>query len=343
MADADEEKARGGAAGGAPVEPDPVAGAATEGADRAGAGAAGPDGPGGAEAPPVEPPPVTDGPAVPLTADDGPEAVDEGPTVRLPAGGAAVDDPAVDGAAVPDGRRVSPFRRALSRVTAANAMIAVLLALLGFTLVVQVRTNSTDASLASARQEDLVRILSDLEAQEERVRQDIAVLEESQRQLNSGAEGRQAALEEAARRADELGILAGTLPARGPGLAVTFSGATKPVAASRVLDAVQELRGAGAEAMQISGGDGATVRIIASTYFLDADGGISVGGRRLTGPYRISVIGDPKTMQTALNIPGGVVASVSGDGGNVAIEEREVVDVTALSPPKELQHARPVS
>ena len=85
-----------------------------------------------------------------------------------------------------------------------------------------------------------------------------------------------------------------------------------------MLDAVQELRGAGAEAMQISGGDGATVRIIASTYFLDSDGGISVvDGRRLTGPYTITVIGDPKTMRTALNIPGGVVASVSGDGGNV--------------------------
>ncbi|WP_422769554.1 DUF881 domain-containing protein [Plantactinospora sp. WMMC1484] len=338
MADANEEKAPGGAAGGAPVGPDPASAGAAEGADRTGAGATDSDAPGRAEAPPAEHAAgsVTDGPTVPLTGDGGPELAD-GPTVPLPAGEAVVDE------AVAPGRRVSPVRRALSRVTAANAMIAVLLALLGFTLVVQVRTNSTDASLASARQEDLVRILSDLEAQEERVRQDIAVLEESQRQLNSGAEGRQAALEEAARRADELGILAGTLPARGPGLAVTFARVTKPVAASRVLDAVQELRGAGAEAMQISGGDGATVRIIASTYFLDADGGISVGGRRLTGPYRISVIGDPKTMQTALNIPGGVVASVSGDGGNVAIEEREVVDVTALSPPKDLQHARPVS
>lgn len=278
-------------------------------------------------------------------------------TVRLPAGAgatpasgevepaaaaverAAGDDPAP--APAPVARAWAWARR--PRLSAANAIIAVLLALLGFTLVVQVKTNSTDAALETTRQEDLVRILSDLEAQEERLRQDIAALEESQRQLTSGAQGRRAALEEATRRADELGILAGTLPARGPGLVITFTPGAKPISASRVLDAVQELRGAGGEAMQITGAGGGTVRITASTYFLDAQGGISVSGRRLTGPYIIVVIGDPKTMRTALNIPGGVVASVSGDGGNVAIEERDVVDVTALSPPEELQHARPVS
>ncbi|WP_460916350.1 DUF881 domain-containing protein [Plantactinospora veratri] len=290
-----------------------------------------------------------DDPTVRLSTGDGAGrrlSADDGPTVPLPAEDAPTasgDDGTLPIAAGESAGPVSAARRLLPRLTAANAMIGVLLALLGFTLVVQVRTNSTGASLETTRQEDLVRILSDLEAQEERVRQDIGALEESQRQLNSGAEGRQAALDEATRRADELGILAGTLPARGPGLTVSFMPVSKPIAASRVLDAVQELRGAGAEAMQIAGGDGATVRIIASTYFLDANGGISVSGRRLTGPFMITVIGDPKTMQTALNIPGGVVASVSGDGGNVAIQEREVVDVTALSPPKALQHARPVS
>jgi len=297
-------------------------GAARLAAERDGGGdAPAPVVPGWTEGRTAEP---TDGPTVALPSDD--------ETVPLPSGAEAA----------PAGSGERP-RRTLPRLTAANAMIAVLLALLGFTLVVQLKSNSTDAGLETTRQEDLVRILSDLDAQRERVQEDITALEESQRQLNSGAEGRQAALDEATRRADELGVLAGTLPARGPGLTVSFMAVRKPIAASRVLDAVQELRGAGAEAMQIAGGDGATVRITASTYFLDASGGISVSGRRLTGPYMIMVIGDPKTMETALNIPGGVVASVSGDGGNVAIQEREVVDVTALSPPKELQHARPVS
>ncbi|MGS2615855.1 DUF881 domain-containing protein [Micromonospora sp. LZ34] len=254
------------------------------------------------------------------------------------AGGPAESTPDADESVV------GPVRSMRARLSSAGLMIAVLLALLGFTLVVQLKTTSTDPTLAATRQEDLVRILYDLDSRTNRLRQDIESLEESQRQLQSGEQGRQAALEEATRRADELGILAGTLPATGPGLTVRFEWGGKPISASRVLDAVQELRGAGAEAMQISGGDRATVRIIASTYFLDGENGsLIVDGRRLTGPYTITVIGDPATMRTALNIPGGVVASVAGDGGNVIVEDREAAEVSALHAPTKLEHARPVS
>ncbi|SCE86494.1 Uncharacterized conserved protein YlxW, UPF0749 family [Micromonospora matsumotoense] len=276
---------------------------------------------------PVEPP---EGRAV-EAGDDG------GETVNLAEVASAGARPAESGeppSAGPSGRKVS----------SAGVMIAALLALLGFTLVVQLKTTSTDPTLAATRQEDLVRIFSDLDSREKRLQQDIEGLEDSQRQLRSGEQGRQAALEEATKRADELGILAGTLPARGPGLAVRFEPGGRPIRADRVLDAVQELRGAGAEAMQISGGDRASARIIASTYFLDGPGdALVVDGRTLTGPFTITVIGDPETMRTALNIPGGVAASVRGDGGNVSVEDREVAEVSALHAPLKLEHARPVS
>ncbi|MGW0214048.1 DUF881 domain-containing protein [Micromonospora chokoriensis] len=294
-------------------------------------------------------------PAEPESGDEpAVEPVDDGATVDLsavsrsgkPAEGSDGSTGPVgssDGLAEPVGES-TPAVGGRSRLSAAGVMIVALLVLLGFTLVVQLKTTSKDPTLAATRQEDLVRILSDLDARESRLQQDIRALEDSQRQLQSGEQGRQAALDEATRRADELGILAGTLPAVGPGLTVQFDSGAKPITANRVLDAVQELRGAGAEAMQISGGDRATVRIIASTYFLDGDNGsLVVEGRRLTGPYTITVIGDPATMRTALNIPGGVVASVRGGGGNVTFGEREVAEVSALHVPIKLEHARPVS
>ncbi|MEW1587966.1 DUF881 domain-containing protein [Micromonospora vinacea] len=286
---------------------------------------------------PAQPGPSGDEPAV--------EPVDDGATVDLSAMSRSGEPVASsDGLAEPVGESPAPVVAGRSRWSTAGVMIVALLALLGFTLVVQLKTTSTDPTLGATRQEDLVRILSDLDARESRLQQDIRALEDSQRQLRSGEQGRQAALDEATRRADELGILAGTLPAVGPGLTVQFDAGVKPISANRVLDAVQELRGAGAEAMQISGGDRATVRIIASTYFLDGDNGsLVVEGRRLTGPYTITVIGDPATMRTALNIPGGVVASVRGDGGNVTFGEREVAEVSALHVPIKLEHARPVS
>ncbi|WP_213450113.1 DUF881 domain-containing protein [Rhizomonospora bruguierae] len=229
------------------------------------------------------------------------------------------------------------------RLTGAGAIIAVLIALLGFTLVVQLRSNTTDPTLATQRQEDLVRILSDLEAKDKRLRDDISRLENSQRELNSGAQGREAALQAATERADQLGILAGTLPARGQGLRLRFEAVRKPIRAEALLDAVQELRGAQAEAMQVQGSDGQAVRIIASTSFLDKDDDVIVDGVRLRAPYTITVIGDPETMRTALNIPGGVVESVSGAGGTVIFSPAGEVDVTALHGRPTLQYAKPVS
>ncbi|MCF0094827.1 DUF881 domain-containing protein [Micromonospora sp. MH99] len=303
------------------------------------AGPGRPGGPAGEPDPrPDAPDPDELSPLAPHGPTEEPESPDAEPGVAPVDDGATVDLSAMSRPAEPADEPVVesvPAASVRSRFSAAGVMIAALLALLGFTLVVQLRTTSTDPTLGATRQEDLVRILSDLDARENRLQQDIRALEDSQRQLASGAQGRQAALDEATRRADELGILAGTLPAVGPGLTVQFSSnGIKPITADRVLDAVQELRGAGAEAMQISGGDRETVRVIASTYFLDGDNGsLVVEGRRLTGPFTITVIGDPATMRTALNIPGGVVASVRGDGGNVTFGEREVAEVSALHVP----------
>ena len=244
--------------------------------------------------------------------------------------GGAGDDPA----------QAAPWRR----LSSAGALIWVLIALFGFTLVVQLRSNDTDQGLSTMRQEDLVRILSDLEEREIRLNSEISSLEESRRQLTSGVQGRQAALEEAERRADELGLLSGTLPGRGPGLEIQIRPGGEPIKASAILNTVQELRGADGEAMQIAGANGAVVRVVASTAFVDGDGGaVLVDGVRLTGPYVLTVIGAPQTMETALNIPGGVVASVDDAGGTVIAEQRKAVEVTAVREATNLQYARPVS
>jgi uncharacterized protein YlxW (UPF0749 family) len=281
---------------------------------------------------------------------EAPEPAEDEATVALPrperesSTGATVTPPPVsdEGESEPEADP-APARPVRKRRGTAGVIILVLLALLGFTLAVQLRGKSVDSDLAAMREDDLVRLQSDLQGQEDRLQREISSLEDSQRQLQSGAQGRAAALEEASKRADELAILAGTAAAQGPGLTIRFVAGPEPIAASDILNAVQELRGADAEAMQIAGVDGTTVRIVASTYFIDADGGIEVSGKRLTGAYTITVIGDPPTMRTALNIPDGLVPSIKADGGNVIVDEHDTVDVTATAEPVNLKHAKPVS
>jgi uncharacterized protein YlxW (UPF0749 family) len=267
--------------------------------------------------------------AVPEPDDEpGPEAEPEPEAGPEPAEVAA-DPPAA----------ATPRRR---RLSAAGAVIGLLIGLLGFAFVVQLRSNSTDEQLSADRPEDLVRILSDLDARKDRLSQEINTLQNTQQQLAAGSQSRQAALAEASRRADELGILAGTLPAQGPGLRVEFRAAAKSIQASDVLDAVEELRGAGAEAMQISGTGNVLVRIVASSSFVDGNGGsLIVDGTSLSGPFTITVIGDPQTMQIALNIPSGVVDTVHNHGGNVTITSASTVEVSALHPVTNPRYAQP--
>jgi uncharacterized protein YlxW (UPF0749 family) len=231
-------------------------------------------------------------------------------------------------------------QRKIRRPAPAGTLIWVLLALLGFSLVVQLRSNDADHGLATARQEDLVRILSDLEAQDSRLLSEITALETTRQQLSSGVEGREAALAEASKRSEELGLLAGMVPGRGPGLEITL----EKVKASDILNTVQELRGSGGEVMQLNGENGVGVRIVAQTYFVDAQGGgIIADGVHLTGRFRLLVIGPAATMSTALQIPGGVVASVKNDDGSVTMDSRSMVEVTEVRKATALQYARPVS
>ena len=53
------------------------------------------------------------------------------------------------------------------------------------------------------------------------------------------------------------------------------------------------------------------------------------------------MIGSPQNMQTAMNIPGGVVPRITGRGGSVEIEPSEEVLVDALRPLDTPQYASP--
>jgi uncharacterized protein YlxW (UPF0749 family) len=105
-----------------------------------------------------------------------------------------------------------------------------------------------------------------------------------------------------------------------------------------LLDAIEELRDAGAEALQLSG-----VRVVASTAVVDdAGGGIDVGGRRITAPYRLAVIGDPRTLADALRIPGGVLATIAAQpGATGTVTTSPQLTLTALQVVHAPRYARP--
>jgi uncharacterized protein YlxW (UPF0749 family) len=229
-------------------------------------------------------------------------------------------------------------------VSRAAVLIGVLCGLLGFGLAVQVRSNTASNGLASARQEDLVRILDDLSSREERLRRQIASLEAARSRLTTTGDRNSAALVEARSRSAALGVLAGTVAAQGPGIQLTMSDPQRRLKAEDLLDAVEELRAAGAEAIQVG-----PVRIGLDSSFTDAEttesaaapAGILADGQLLTGPYQLLAIGDPPTLATALNIPGGVVDTVRQAGGRATITQQQRLVIHALRTLSTPHYAQP--
>lgn len=211
------------------------------------------------------------------------------------------------------------------RATKAQAAVAVLFVVLGLLITMAVRGNATDTFLATARPEDLVRVLDDLSARQTQLEAEARRLEVARDRLQAGSTGE--ALAEARTRADALAILAGTVPAAGPGVVVTIGDPSGQVDAAVLLDAVQELRDAGAEAIQIN-----QRRVVADTWFGQQGDQLVVSGTPLAAPYVVTAIGDAATMATALEIPGGVADNVRTAGGTIKVDRRQRVVVDAVVP-----------
>jgi uncharacterized protein YlxW (UPF0749 family) len=241
-----------------------------------------------------------------------------------------------------DGRALARHRLAVAlrpRATRGQAAIAGLFVLLGFGAALQVRSTAESDGLSTARESDLVRILDDLTARNQRLAAEAQDLRATRDRLASGGDTSTTALDEARRREQTLGILAGTVPAQGPGIVLTVSDPAGKVDAATLLDAIEELRDAGAEAMQLG-----SVRVVAQTALVDgAPGSVTVDGARLSPPYTLIAIGDPKTMSGALRVPGGVLEMLANLGASGVVSERDTVGVDALKPASTPLYARPAS
>jgi uncharacterized protein YlxW (UPF0749 family) len=240
--------------------------------------------------------------------------------------------------------------RALPRVLRPRArrvdvLVAALLLLLGFGLAVQVRSTQNDGLLTNARQEDLVQILDELSNRSDRLRQEVATLSATRSRLTSGTGADVAALAEARRRTQLLGVIAGTVAATGPGVLVRITDPATRVSASVLLDALEELRNAGAEAVELQGtgsnGDITSVRVVAQTSLVDDPRGVIVDGTRLLAPYRFVAVGDPGTLAGAMAIPGGVEDAVRQVGGSTSVTRSLHVRVGALRALTTPRYARP--
>ena len=222
------------------------------------------------------------------------------------------------------------------RANRRQLLAGVLCALLGFAAVTQVQSQRGGSVLETARQSDLVQILDSQTQLAQQLEDELADLRNTMEDFQTNGDTAQTALQQAQERSAVLGVLAGTLPATGPGIAVFAPDTGTAVEASVLLGAVQEMRNAGAEAIQIN-----DVRIVASSYFVDGSGVVEIDGEEVPAPYLILAIGDPDKLETAMGIPGGVIDSFARSGFDASVTTRSTVSIDALRPLEAPRYAAP--
>lgn len=229
--------------------------------------------------------------------------------------------------------------RAFFQPSRTQVLLAVILLLFGMGAAMQFRAKATDVTYSTASRADLVQILDNVNAESKRLASEIYDLERTKGELQSGADSARVAQEEAQRRLQIAQIMAGTVAAQGKGITITIYDPNNAVTGSMLLDAIEELRDAGAEVIAING----TIRVVASTWFANTAAGLVVDGILVKRPIRIDVIGDPQALEEAARFRGGVVSQVEAQtvGGSVVITRPNQVIITALHELTPNQFAKP--
>lgn len=219
-----------------------------------------------------------------------------------------------------------------------QVVVAVLVGLLAFAAVTQARLTRADDTYAGLRQAELIQALNGLQSASRKAERDISALETTRDRLRSSTQRRTTALEQARKQLATLGVLAGTVPATGPGIRVTVQDPKGELSLNHLLDGVEELRNAGVEAIEMND----RVRVIAQTSFEDDPDGIRVDGVLLKSPYVIDAIGNPDTLAGALQFQGGFSDDVELDSGSVSITKKDTVKVTVTRTPSQPRYAESV-
>jgi uncharacterized protein YlxW (UPF0749 family) len=235
-----------------------------------------------------------------------------------------------------------------SRQALVSAAVALIMAALGFLVVAQIRagrvfrtqvqvpTRNVYALATLLREEREARL--GLETQVTDLRRKLEAYE------RTASEGRSLA-EAMGRELETLRIALGLKAMRGPGVVVrvadpkTQPKGSNPVVVSYqdIVAVVNELWAAGAEAIAVNG-----QRLTATTGLSQVSGTVVVNLQRLTGPFDIVAIGDPATLEGALNIRGGLLDGLRALGLTITITRRDSLTVPAYKGSITFEHATPV-
>lgn len=159
------------------------------------------------------------------------------------------------------------------------------------------------------------------------------IISEYNQELNN-SENSSKILEEEVKEAEKK---LGYTDVKGEGIIVTTSDGEKNIEYYDILDLINELNAAGAEAISVN-----DERIVSTTDIKQVELRIIlVNTRKISGPYTIKAIGDKKAMEAALVIKGGYVDRLKiVDGKGIEIKQEDNIVVPAYTKDQKVEYMK---
>jgi len=157
--------------------------------------------------------------------------------------------------------------------------------------------------------------------------------------LQTSTRNDEAAAKAAQEQLQSLEVLAGTVPVTGPGVSLAIDDPDGSVGYDTMIDVVQELRDAGAEAIAVNG-----LRVGVTSAFATKDGKVTLDDVPVTAPFTVAAIGAPSTLEGGLKIPGGALDALGSlKDVSTDLERSAKLDLPPLARAPAFRAAHPVS
>jgi uncharacterized protein YlxW (UPF0749 family) len=242
--------------------------------------------------------------------------------------------------------------RRLRAIPTWQVTLGVALLALGFLIAAQLASEGPRVRYTTQERTPLVETANELQSQQDVLKQRILDLRSQIQVVEGQGEGSAATVRQLNDRLEQARIAAGLIPLTGTGIVIQLEDSKQPVppdgsesdylVGSRdIRDVVEELWGAGAEAVSVNG-----ERITPTSAIIDVGTSLLINSAYLTPPYQITALGPPD-LYDKLSASTGFIDFVrsrsEGYGIGVSLAEPTSVDMPAFVGTVTLRYSRPIA
>jgi uncharacterized protein YlxW (UPF0749 family) len=189
--------------------------------------------------------------------------------------------------------------------------VSAVLFVLGFLVVVQLRSQSQEAGLNGLSVQELTELVANLSTRNNQLRAEIASLQQQRDTVATAVQRGDTAAGQIRADLSRIRGWSGELPVTGAGVRVTVDGQLPGDALEQLLN---ELRNAGAEAIAID-----DVRVVPGVVPSGPTGSVVVEGKPLADPVQLVAVGQPQTLAGSLTRAGGPIAQLAARFPDAAV------------------------